>query len=191
MYERRELLFERDGETTRLLSPGVGEFTCAIGPGGMLGPGQDAGVLIVTGRSFFLRVPDGVSGRVQNPLPGRIHEPVGYRTVLYELAPISAEAAAAAQAAAAAEDEAGLVLRANQTGRFYHRPSPDEPPFVEVGSVIGEGDVVGLVEVMKTFAHVTYRASGGLPSRAKVVKLLVGDGEEMQEGAPLIEVEAP
>jgi len=96
MYERRELLFERDGETTRLLSPGVGEFTCAIGPGGMLGPGQDAGVLIVTGRSYFLRVPDGVSGRVQNALPGRIHEPVGYRTVLYELAPISAEAAAAA-----------------------------------------------------------------------------------------------
>ncbi len=190
MHERRELLFERDGETTRLLCPGVGEFTGAIPPGGMLGPGQDAGVLIVTGRSYFLRVPESVSGRVQNPLPERIHQPVGYRTVLYELAPISADGALES---AAAEEEAGsgLALRATQTGRFYHRPSPDEPTFVEVGSVISEGDVVGLVEVMKTFAHVTYQATGAMPSKARVVRILVGDGDEMHEGEPLIEVEAP
>ena len=190
MHERRELLFERDGETTRLLCPGVGEFTGAIPPGGMLGPGQDAGVLIVTGRSYFLRVPESVSGRVQNPLPERIHQPVGYRTVLYELAPISADGALES---AAAEEEAGsgLALRATQTGRFYHRPAPDEPTCVEVGSVISEGDVVGLVEVMKTFAHVTYQATGAMPSKARVVRILVGDGDEMHEGEPLIEVEAP
>jgi acetyl-CoA carboxylase biotin carboxyl carrier protein len=189
MNERRDLLFEREGETTRLLSPGVGEFTCAIPPGGLLGPGQDAGVIIVTGRSYFLRVPDSISGRVRNPLPDRVHQPVGYRDVLYELTPVAADG----ESAAVGEEEetgTGLVLRATQTGRFYHRPSPDEPAFVEVGSVIGEGDVVGLVEVMKTFAHVTYRATGSMPKRAKVVRLVVGDGEEMRTGEPLIEVEA-
>ena len=124
MYERRELLSERDGETTRLLCPGVGEFTCAVAPGGMLGPGQDAGVLIVTGRSFFLRVPDGVSGRVQNPLPGRIHQPVGYRSVLYELAPISAEGALES---AAAEEEAGSGLALRDVGRQHEQTTVWEP----------------------------------------------------------------
>ena len=81
-----------------------------------------------------------------------------------------------------------MVLKASQTGRFYHRPSPDEPPFVEVGSVVEDGDAVGLVEVMKTFAHVVYRAEGGLPVKGEVVKVLVGDGEEMREGEGLIEV---
>jgi len=183
-----ELIAEQDGETTRLLSPGVGEFTCAVSSGSLLGPGQDAGVLIVTGRPRYLRVPAGVSGRIQNERPEKVHEPVGYRTVLYELAPVSAGGEEAEEEAAGAE-AGGLELKASQTGRFYHRPSPDEPPFVEVGTIVEEGDAVGLVEVMKTFAHVVYRAEGGLPVRGKVVKVLVGDGEEMRQGAGLIEVE--
>lgn len=188
MNQNFELIAEKDGEVTRLLSPGVGEFTCAVTSGALLGPGQDAGVLIVTGRPRYLKVPPGVAGRVQNERPERVHEPVGYRTVLYELAPVSSGVEdAAAEVGDAASG--GLVLKASQTGRFYHRPSPDEPPFVEVGGIVEEGDVVGLVEVMKTFAHVVYRAEGGLPVKGKVVKVLVGDGEEMRGGGGLIEVE--
>jgi len=36
-------------------------------------------------------------------------------------------------------------------GTFYARPSPDEPPYVEVGNHVEEGRVMGLLEVMKMF----------------------------------------
>ena len=188
MQQQIDLLAEQDGEITRLLSPGVGAFTCAVPAGALLGPGQDAGVLIVAGRPKYLRVPAGVAGRVTKERPEKVHEPVGYRTVLYELAPVSA-GSEVGDVAALDEETGGMVLKASQTGRFYHRPSPDEPPFVQVGSVVQDGVVVGLVEVMKTFAHVVYRAHGGLPVRGKVVRVLVGDGEEMREGEGLIEIE--
>jgi biotin carboxyl carrier protein len=45
-------------------------------------------------------------------------------------------------------------------GVFYRRPSPDEPPFVEEGQSIQEGDVIGLVEVMKNFYEITAEDSG-------------------------------
>lgn len=187
MQETADLILERDGETTRLLSPGVGEFTCAVRTGGLLGPGQDAGVLIVAGRPVHLRVPQGVAGRITSPRPERVHAPVGYRALLYVLAPLEgADFAAEAEATASAE---GLVLRAPQTGRFYHRPAPDEPAFVSPGDEVSEGDAVGLIEVMKTFAHVTYAATGGLPPRAKVKRYLEDDGAEVNEGDALVEFE--
>ncbi len=43
MQDTIELLAEADGETTRLLSPGVGTFTCAVSPGGYSVPGRTRG----------------------------------------------------------------------------------------------------------------------------------------------------
>ena len=45
-------------------------------------------------------------------------------------------------------------------GTFYHRPAPDQPPFKSPGDAVSVGDVLGLVEVMKTFIEVTAEASG-------------------------------
>jgi len=90
---------------------------------------------------------------------------------------------------AAGRDEDGLVLRSPQAGRFYHRASPAEAPFVTVGAVIEEGRSIGLIEVMKTFSHVPYRSAGRLPSRARVVRFLAGDGADVKPGDGLIEVE--
>ena len=44
-----------------------------------------------------------------------------------------------------------LVLRAPFPGVFHRRPSPDEAPYVEVGSQVSAGDVTGLIEIMKNF----------------------------------------
>jgi acetyl-CoA carboxylase biotin carboxyl carrier protein len=43
------------------------------------------------------------------------------------------------------------TVRSPLPGTFYRRPSPDAEPFVTEGDVIASGDVIGLVEVMKTF----------------------------------------
>jgi biotin carboxyl carrier protein len=45
-------------------------------------------------------------------------------------------------------------------GTFYRRPAPDKPPYKEAGDRVAKGDVVGLVEVMKTFYEVTAEATG-------------------------------
>ena len=43
-------------------------------------------------------------------------------------------------------------------GTFYHRPDPDQPPFKAKGDSVAEGDVIGLIEVMKTFIEVKAEA---------------------------------
>ena len=39
-------------------------------------------------------------------------------------------------------------------GTFYRRPSPDKPAYKEDGDKVKAGDVVGLIEVMKSFNEV-------------------------------------
>ena len=83
-------------------------------------------------------------------------------------------------------------MLAPQTGRFYHRARPSDPPFVQSGSQVKEGSALGLIEVMKTFSQVVYRAQGlrgePLPAQARIVAHLVPDGAEVAQGDPLIEV---
>jgi acetyl-CoA carboxylase biotin carboxyl carrier protein len=43
------------------------------------------------------------------------------------------------------------TVRSPLPGTFYRRPSPDADPFVSEGDAVTAGDVIGLVEVMKTF----------------------------------------
>ena len=45
--------------------------------------------------------------------------------------------------------EGYLSVRSPMTGTFYRRPSPDEDPFVEIGSTVKQGDALCLIEVMK------------------------------------------
>lgn len=52
-------------------------------------------------------------------------------------------------------------------GVFYRKPSPDEDVFVKEGDKIQEGDVIGLVEVMKNF-HELKAESAGVITEFKV-----------------------
>ena len=45
-------------------------------------------------------------------------------------------------------------------GTFYHRPSPEEAPYESTGDAVAVGDVIGLVEVMKTFIEVKSEIAG-------------------------------
>jgi biotin carboxyl carrier protein len=196
MTENLEMLASRDGGNVRLLSPGVGWFTAAIPTGGVLVPGQPAGSLITLGHASTLIVPADVHGVVASAPPASSRSPVGFGDALYEIAATSASAPAA-RASRDADERArsgSLVLRSPQTGRFYHRPSPGDPAFVSAGSIVEDGRPIGLIEVMKTFSHVPYLASGGvatggLPKRARIVRMLANDGEDVRQGAPLCEVE--
>lgn len=45
-------------------------------------------------------------------------------------------------------------------GTFYSRPSPEEDPFKSEGDAVAAGDVIGLIEVMKTFIEVKSENEG-------------------------------
>lgn len=45
-------------------------------------------------------------------------------------------------------------------GTFYRRSSPDAEPYVSQGDRVEAGDVVGLVEIMKTFHEVKAESTG-------------------------------
>jgi acetyl-CoA carboxylase biotin carboxyl carrier protein len=180
-----------DGEIVHLTSPSVGWFTSAVPRGNALAAGEVAGVLITLGRASQLIVPDDVAGVVSSNPPERVHAPVGYGTVLYELAPRAAGAAAnAVKLESHAPTASGaLVFRSPHTGRFWHRASPADRAFVTAGQVIESGATIGLIEVMKTFATVQYAAGPHLPPRARVLRILATDGAEVAERDPLLELE--
>ena len=68
-------------------------------------------------------------------------------------------------------------------GTFYRRPSPEEPVYKEEGDQVAAGDVVGLVEVMKSFHEVKADATG------KVAKFLVENEDAVTAGQPLVELD--
>jgi len=186
-----ELLLEQREGTQLLLSPAVGLFTGAQPRGRVLLAGERAGVLLVLGRAHELVVPAGAAGSVLGVAPARVRLPVGYREPLYELGPLAGLAPDAAQSTAHAGPTAhGLALRAATSGRFWHRPAPGEAPFVKVGDELREGQAVGMIEVMKTFTEVRYRAADGLPPRARVLRIAASEGAEIAERDVLLELEA-
>ncbi len=69
-------------------------------------------------------------------------------------------------------------------GTFYRRPSPDQPPFKEIGDPVVPGDTVGLIEVMKTFMPVEAEAAGTLRA------FHVDDEEPVMAGQPLYDLDA-
>lgn len=69
-------------------------------------------------------------------------------------------------------------------GIFYRKPSPDAAPFKEVGDMVNEGDVVGLVEVMKSFHEVKAESPG------KIVAFHIGNEEPVMAGQPVLDLES-
>jgi acetyl-CoA carboxylase biotin carboxyl carrier protein len=129
--------------------------------------------------------PAGIAVRV-----AAIAQPVSYGEALVALDPSlqrTAGAAASPEAATAAS-VGGLVFRAPTSGRFYGRSAPDKPAFVTDGASLATGATICLLEVMKTFHRVTY-GGAGLPDTARVVRVLVADGDDVNAGDPLLALE--
>ncbi len=102
-----------------------------------------------------------------------------------QAAPAAAPAAAAPAAAAPAADDNSkyVTIKSPIIGTFYRKPSPDKAPFVEVGSTIGKGDVLCVIEAMKLFNEIESEHSG------KIVKILVDDMSPVEFDQPLFLVD--
>ncbi len=87
--------------------------------------------------------------------------------------------AASAAASAAAEDSRLITVKSPIIGTFYRKASPEKAPFVEVGDVIGKGDVLCVIEAMKLFNEIESELSG------KIVKILVENNSPVEFDQPL------
>jgi len=81
------------------------------------------------------------------------------------------------------DDSKYITIKSPIIGTFYRKPSPDKPSFVEVGSTIGKGDVLCVIEAMKLFNDIESEVSG------KVVKILVEDSSPVEFDQPLFLVD--
>ena len=173
----------------RLMSPEIGGFTGALFKGAALAPGMVAGTLQRLGLCIDLIVPEGAAGAVMTEPPRARVAPVGFGDELYVIDPAGAAASVLAAGAEEAGTDGGMTVKAAQSGRVWHSPSPGDPPFCTAGDALEEGSPLCLIEVMKTFSTVPYRAEKGLPARSKVVRWIAQDGDDVEPGSPLLVVE--
>ena len=64
-------------------------------------------------------------------------------------------------------------------GTFYRSPSPDAPPFVDVGAMVRKGQVICIIEAMKLMNEIESEADG------IIVRALVENGHPVEYGEPL------
>ena len=113
----------------------------------------------------------------------------GQKGIVQEISsslPPEVTAAQAPQAAAAPKSDQDTNLhqiKAPMVGTFYKAPSPDAPPFVEIGDTVNLGDVVCIIEAMKLMNEIKSEVKG------KIKTVLAENGEPVEFGQPLFLVE--
>jgi acetyl-CoA carboxylase biotin carboxyl carrier protein len=75
------------------------------------------------------------------------------------------------------------TITAPMVGTFYRSPSPESPAFVEEGQVISIGQTLCIIEAMKLMNELESDVGG------RIVRILVQNGQPVEFGQPLFEVE--
>ncbi|WP_142781713.1 acetyl-CoA carboxylase [Agrobacterium sp. T29] len=76
-----------------------------------------------------------------------------------------------------------LEIRSPLPGTFYRASSPDTPPFKAGGADVAGTDVIGVIEVMKTFHEIQAGLAG------KNIVFLAENEEPVMAGQVIAEVE--
>ncbi len=79
--------------------------------------------------------------------------------------------------------QVGEPIMSPTVGVFYRSPSPDLPAYVKEGDTIEEGQVIGLIEAMKTFNEITS------PMAGRIHQITATNGALVNAGDPLMYVE--
>lgn len=93
-------------------------------------------------------------------------------------APVAAPAVAPAPA-----EPAGHTIKSPMVGTYYGAASPGAKPFVEVGTVVKEGQPVCIIEAMKIMNEIEADKSG------TVTKVMCENGQAVEFGQPLFIIE--
>ena len=72
---------------------------------------------------------------------------------------------------------------AHLPGTFYRKPSPDDPAYKSEGDAVAVGDVIGLIEVMKSFHEVKADKAG------TVAEFLVENEDAIMAGQAIVRLD--
>jgi acetyl-CoA carboxylase biotin carboxyl carrier protein len=171
-------------------SPAVGIVDEVPDRGSYISPSNGFLTLRILGQSHSLYLPREVRGWVQERMIESTSVPVEFNQPLLRLSPGQApdaggDGSADLRSSRAEALEEGLVaVRSSSQGVFYRAANPGSPPYVDEGSGVSEGTVMGLVEVMKCFYQITY-GGPGLPEKGTVERILVENTVEVESGQAL------
>lgn len=84
--------------------------------------------------------------------------------------------------APAEEKVEGITIKAPMVGTFYRASSPDQPPFVQVGSKVKKGDTVCIIEAMKLMNEVEAEQDG------EIIEILVENEEMVEFDQPIFRI---
>jgi acetyl-CoA carboxylase biotin carboxyl carrier protein len=81
------------------------------------------------------------------------------------------------------EEETNLhVIKSPMVGTFYRAPTPDAPPYVDIGDKIKKGDVVCIIEAMKIMNEIESDVKG------EILGVLVSNEGPVEYNQPLFKV---
>lgn len=86
-------------------------------------------------------------------------------------------------APAAPAAPAGVTINAPTVGTFYTATSPEDEPFVSIGTTVKPDTVVCIIEAMKVFNQIQAEKSG------RIVEMLAVNGAAVEYGQPLFRIE--
>ncbi len=92
-------------------------------------------------------------------------------------------AAATAVAPAAPAEPVGHAVKSPMVGTFYRSASPGAKAFVEIGSVVKEGETICIIEAMKILNEIEADKSG------TVTAILCQNGQAVEYGQALFTIE--
>jgi acetyl-CoA carboxylase biotin carboxyl carrier protein len=75
------------------------------------------------------------------------------------------------------------VVKSPMVGTVYRAPAPGSPPFVEPGSEVKQGQIILIIEAMKTMNQIPS------PRDGRVSDILVTDSQPVEYGEPLLIIE--
>ncbi len=81
------------------------------------------------------------------------------------------------------KENRGQIIKSPMVGTFYLKPSPTSNPYVEIGKEIEKGETVCIIEAMKLMNEIESEYNG------KITKIFVNDGESVEYGTELFEIE--
>ena len=97
--------------------------------------------------------------------------------------PAPVAAAPAAAVAVVEEVATGHTVKSPMVGTFYRSSSPGSKAFVEIGSVVKEGETICIIEAMKILNEIEADKAG------TISKILCENGQAVEYGQPLFIIE--
>ena len=131
---------------------------------------NDLSVFEMEKDGFKLKLQKGSLEQAFMPPPIMVAPPSG---------PAAAPAREGAGAEKAADAEALKEISSPMVGTFYCSPSPDAPPFVEIGKPVTEDTVVCIIEAMKVMNEIKAETSG------VIAEVVAENGKPVQFGQAL------